>query len=118
MNSHTQDVKCIKWHPKLHIFASSSYDNTIKLYRQGNDDWTPFCVLEGHTSTVWSISWSSDGQYLVSCGDDRSLRVWKEVEPDIWACVSSVPNSHSRAIYCIDWLVRLNSDTINFSIDH
>ncbi|CAD5125574.1 DgyrCDS13775 [Dimorphilus gyrociliatus] len=103
MNSHSQDVKCIKWNPKFEIFASSSYDNSIKLYRKGADDWLPFCTLEGHTSTVWSISWSGDGKYLVSCSDDRSLKIWKEVEPDIWTCISNLPQSHSRPIYCVDW---------------
>jgi len=73
---HTQDVKCVAWHPteEVHfsiyrsishlpscdqILASASYDDTIKLYIDDpSDDWFTFATLTEHTSTVWGLSWS------------------------------------------------------------
>ncbi|KAJ6450552.1 hypothetical protein C8R47DRAFT_1181444 [Mycena vitilis] len=33
-------------------------------------------VLEGHTSVVLSVAFSSDGKHIVSGADDRSVRIW------------------------------------------
>jgi WD40 repeat protein len=33
-------------------------------------------MLDGHTSTVWSVAFSSDGTRIVSASSDRSVRIW------------------------------------------
>src|SRR6202011_5594199 len=61
---HTQDVKCVAWHPTEEILASASYDDSIKLYIDDpSDDWFCFATLTGHTSTVWSICFAPSGNY-------------------------------------------------------
>ena len=72
LTTHSQDVKCVQWHPDvevgascealtfnvllnyclmqcsvacLQILASCSYDNSIKLYKEEADDWTCFATL-------------------------------------------------------------------------
>ena len=30
----------------------------------------------GHTSTVWAVAFSPDGSRMVSCGDDRCVKIW------------------------------------------
>ena len=56
------------------ILATGSADCTIKLwnYKTGK------CLhtLLGHTSWVWSISFSLDGQYLVSTSYDHTIKIW------------------------------------------
>ena len=43
---HTQDVKCIAWHPKEEILASASYDSHIHLLFDDPDgDWCTFQKL-------------------------------------------------------------------------
>jgi WD40 repeat protein len=32
--------------------------------------------FEGHTGSVWSVAFSSDGKQIVSGSDDKSIRVW------------------------------------------
>lgn len=108
INSHTQDVKHVVWHPNqevghslryihrndfsicctisflsingvfLQLLASASYDNNICIYKEEDDDWECQATLKGHTSTVWSLSFDAAGQRLASCGDDRTVKIWKE----------------------------------------
>ncbi|MEH2305972.1 serine/threonine-protein kinase [Nostoc sp.] len=61
--------------PDRQILASSSNDNTIKLWdvASGNEIGT----LTGHSSQVNSIVFSRDGQILVSGGADGAIKVWR-----------------------------------------
>ncbi|MGH0130565.1 UNVERIFIED_CONTAM: hypothetical protein FKN15_015416 [Acipenser sinensis] len=81
VNSHTQDVKHVVWHPNQEILASASYDNSVKLYKEDDDDWVCRDTLEGHESTVWSVDFDKSGQRLASCSDDKTVKIWREYEP-------------------------------------
>ena len=35
-----------------------------------------FDTLEGHKSTVWSLSFDKRGDRLVSCSDDKTVKLW------------------------------------------
>src|SRR5262245_45157797 len=60
---------------------SCSYDDTMKMWVDDEDDW--FCAetLAGHTSTVWDASFNSSGTHLASVSEDKSLIIWRYVEP-------------------------------------
>jgi len=38
-------------------------------------------VVASHTSTVWSVDFDVSGSRLVSCSDDRTLKIWKQYSP-------------------------------------
>jgi len=40
-----------------------------------------FVFVASHTSTVWSIDFDASGSRLVSCSDDRTLKIWKRYFP-------------------------------------
>jgi WD40 repeat protein len=82
--------------------ASASYDDTIRLWRDEDDDWYSFQTLKGHTSTVWSIDFDSTGKLLASVGDDLSLRIWKEQDGQYHQLVM-YENLHERTIYGVSW---------------
>lgn len=65
----------------LQLLASASYDDTIKLYSADpyDDEWTCTHTLTSHTATVWTISFSPCGNYLVSAGDDLVLKIWGRI---------------------------------------
>lgn len=63
------------------LLASSSYDDTVKLYQEEGDDWVCCATLEGHESTVWSLAFDPSGQRLASCSDDRTVRIWRQYLP-------------------------------------
>ncbi|MGO9515667.1 MAG: TIR domain-containing protein [Candidatus Korobacteraceae bacterium] len=46
-------------------------------------------ILEGHTSTVNSVRFSSDGKFLASVADDRTIRLWRCRD---WECVAVIEN--------------------------
>merc|ERR1711939_280465 len=89
------------------ILASGSYDDTIRLWRDVEEegDWICVGVIEGHRGTVWDVKWEgfinydtldlshvSSGQdeetmvgefeadwqpRIVSCSDDMTVRIWR-----------------------------------------
>lgn len=63
------------------LLASASYDDTVKLYHEEEDDWVCCATLEGHESTVWSIAFDGSGQRLASCSDDKTVRIWQCYRP-------------------------------------
>ncbi|NXN16405.1 CIAO1 protein, partial [Indicator maculatus] len=101
--------------PFLQLLASASYDDTVKLYQEEEDDWVCCATLEGHESTVWSVAFDGSGERLASCSDDRTLRVWQRYQPGnqegvacsgtdpTWKCVCNLSGYHSRTIYDVAW---------------
>lgn len=86
------------------ILASGSYDDTIRLWRDVEEegDWICVGVIDGHKGTVWDIKWEGYINYaqlasaqeaeaevevaefeadwaprMVSCSDDLTVRVWR-----------------------------------------
>ena len=103
---HTGDVKCVAWHLGREVLASGSYDDTVRLWRDVEEegDWCCIGVLNGHEGTVWGVAWegmrlqgedvdgeenmgvgvsvSVDEPRLASCSDDLSIRIWRKVSRD------------------------------------
>lgn len=75
----------------------------------------------GHSSTVWASAFSPCGNYIASCSDDLSIKIWarfkrKDVkgepggafrigrtEKEGWYCALTIKDAHERSIYSIDW---------------
>ncbi|WFD29754.1 Cytosolic iron-sulfur protein assembly protein [Malassezia sp. CBS 17886] len=131
---HSQDVKTVAWHPHeearrgrgpadSQLLASASYDDTIKLYVDDpSEDWFCYSTLRGHTSTVWSLSFSPCGTYLASASDDLTIRIWRRFSEeecranglateakvpgraaDRWTEVHRIEGYYNRSIYSLSW---------------
>ncbi|TKA74383.1 hypothetical protein B0A55_04511 [Friedmanniomyces simplex] len=97
---HSGSVLSVAWHPKdEHILASGATDGTCRLWdvrRSASslgvldmDDSIGIVGYDGkglgarrrergkaHNGAVNGISWTEDGQYLVTTGHDERMRVW------------------------------------------
>ena len=89
------------------VLASASYDNTVIVYTEDcDDDWIEQDTLEGHSSTVWSLSFDKSSR-IVTCSDDKSIKVWQK-SSDSYECVFTMENVHERTVFDVDWCFLTN----------
>jgi WD40 repeat protein len=106
LDSHTQDVKFVAFHPSKLLLLSASYDDTIRLWGEENDDW--YCVesLRNHSSTVWCASFNHPGDKIVSCSDDKSMCLWESDNSSKYGSYRMIGRTvdlHEFPIYSCHW---------------
>ncbi|KAL3911819.1 MAG: hypothetical protein SGPRY_008551, partial [Prymnesium sp.] len=83
LRQHTKEIYTIKWSPTGPgsanpnadlVLASASFDATVRIW----DPATGQCrhVLTKHNDPVYSVAFSSNGQYLATGSFDRCLHIW------------------------------------------
>ncbi|KAE9579055.1 U3 small nucleolar RNA-associated protein 12 [Colletotrichum fructicola] len=65
-----------------HHFFSSSKDRCIKYW--DGDKFEQIQRLDGHHGEVWAMAVGHSGQFLVTAGHDKSIRVWDETDEQIF----------------------------------
>ncbi|KAK2952094.1 putative Cytosolic iron-sulfur protein assembly protein 1 [Blattamonas nauphoetae] len=106
IHKHTQDIKCVVFHPTLsRLLVSASYDDSIIFHRdpvvwngtsfpsafdpEANDqgEWK---VVEAHTdhkSTVWDIAFETQSKLefpmMASASADGTVIIWKKTHIDL-----------------------------------
>ena len=53
---------------------SGSIDKTIRIWNLLET--TQETVLNGHSSSVWSVALTSDNKYIISVSSDKTIRIW------------------------------------------
>eukprot|EP00941_MAST-03F_sp_MAST-3F-sp1_P005248 g5248.t1 len=117
---HKQDVKSVAWGlmtnedgEDAEVLFSASYDDTIKIWFESDDDWECVDTLSGHESTVWGLAVEpvkeegSSSKRFVSCSGDRKLIIWKLLENSgkkkQWEKVTILDDHASRPIFSVSW---------------
>lgn len=105
LKGHTGFVKGITWDPVGKYLASQSDDKTLRVWR--TTDWTEAALISepfdecGGTTHVLRLSWSPDGQYLVSAhamnGGGPTAQI---IERDGWAQDKDFVG-HRKAVTCV-----------------
>ncbi|CAH8537622.1 unnamed protein product [Heterobilharzia americana] len=59
--------------------------------------------LKASNRRLWSVSWNYNGSYLVSCGEDREIKLWSKCCDGLWGPTFCLPEAHKRSIRCVTW---------------
>jgi small GTP-binding protein len=85
------------WSTDQQLALSGGDDKSVRLWEVE----TGRClrVLEGHTSTVWSVAWSTDQRLALSGGYDGTVRLW---EVETGRCLR-VLEGHTGTVLSVAW---------------
>ena len=99
MDENIQDMACTKFRAHLNpVFSISTHPTCPVLAISGGEDDNGYlwrldtgeevAKLAGHTDSVITTGWSSDGELVATGGMDGRVRVWRRVKPaagsDAW----------------------------------
>lgn len=109
MLGHGGDVFTTDWHPTHSLIATGSRDWLAKLWdarakhgggngsaSSGN---TAAASLHGHKGPVNAVRWSSNGNWLLTCSSDNSMKVF---DLRTLKCLSTL-SGHKANVLCAEW---------------
>ncbi len=86
LQEHEQDIKCLTWHPRIPLFLTGSYDESVRVWGPTGpslDDWVPMGeLLMNAGGTIWSLAFDADGKKLAVALSTGQLIIY--TLPDNW----------------------------------
>jgi len=81
--------------------ATASSDRTIRIFNV--DTRTLITELRGHEGPVWQVAWCHPkfGNMLASCGYDRKVIIWKEID-STWSTAYTY-DKHTLSVNSVAW---------------
>lgn len=77
LHSPVRAVACTPPASKRNLACFGCSDGTVRLFDLDNPDQKPLDMGERHIGPVLGIAFSPDGETIATCGDDRTIRLWK-----------------------------------------
>lgn len=74
LSGHTNSVIAVDWSPDGKLIASSSADNTVRIWDAATG--VPGAVLVGHSDRIDTVDWHPDSHRLASGSRDGAVRIW------------------------------------------
>ncbi|XP_054713511.1 chromatin assembly factor 1 subunit B-like [Uloborus diversus] len=88
---HNKSVNVVRFSPNGELLASGDDEGAMFVWQLkereqsetskdeeivNKEDWYPLKLLRGHLEDIYDLSWSSDGNYMVSASMDNSAIIW------------------------------------------
>jgi WD40 repeat protein len=84
--------------PECALRRQAISDSTSRLISERDRDWqTDTMILEGHTDSVCSVTFSSDGTRIVSGSRDQTVRIWDAAS----GVVLSTLEGHTEEVFSV-----------------
>lgn len=107
LEGHNDEVWFVQFSHRGEYLASASKDKSVIIWNSrdllegkcGKDD-VMLYKLEGHSQMICFLSWSPNDRWLLSCGNENSIRLW---DIKIGAC-ARVFEKHTDQITACAWM--------------
>ncbi|WP_019503834.1 CHAT domain-containing protein [Pleurocapsa sp. PCC 7319] len=74
LSGHHGAVWGVAFSPDGQTIASTSWDNTIKLWSRNGKE---LKTITGHVEEVWGVAFSPDGQTIATASGDNTVKLWQ-----------------------------------------
>ncbi|TGZ85573.1 WD40 repeat-like protein [Ascodesmis nigricans] len=91
-------IRCVKFSPAGKLLAACGDSNVIGLFDVSSGE--QVANLSGHSSWIFSLAWSTTGEYLVSGSFDGKVKVWSM---ETRSCVATQSEA-TASVYAVQWL--------------
>lgn len=109
---HTGPVLCLEVSSAGDYCFSGGLDGTVRCWNIPPPSIDPYdtydasvmyCVLEGHTDSVWDLSYNVSRQQLVSCSGDGAVKVWGIADKMLVTTLPAIEDAGQPSSVC--WVV-------------
>uniref|UniRef100_W5LJ72 Cell division cycle 20 homolog n=1 Tax=Astyanax mexicanus TaxID=7994 RepID=W5LJ72_ASTMX len=100
MDGHRARVGCLSWND--HILSSGSRSGLIHQHDVRVAD-HHLSTLRGHAQEVCGLTWSPDGRYLASGGNDNTVNIWSGVQSSALQNPVHSFTEHEGAVKALAW---------------
>jgi WD40 repeat protein len=100
---HPDAVSALAWSPDTTTLAASCRNGSVQVWN--TQTWGRVGCYRGHTSrgkpsVVRGVSYTRDGRYIASCGDDQTVRIWDAFTGET---MLTYYRGHHSAITTVAW---------------
>ncbi|XP_060604185.1 LOW QUALITY PROTEIN: sperm-associated antigen 16 protein-like [Ruditapes philippinarum] len=95
--AHSHPISGLALHPRKQILATSSDDNTWKMWAVPGGD--IIMTGEGHTDWVSECDFHPSGTKLATSSGDTTVKIWDFSKAE---CVHTFTD-HTHAVWCVNW---------------
>ncbi|CAD8105165.1 unnamed protein product [Paramecium sonneborni] len=106
---HSSDIQCLLLCKKEKTLFSGSCDKSIKIWIVdfANNNLQYCYSLEKHTHIVYGLTLNESETFLVSCGDDQQIIIWKKSNNNKWEFYQLV-NQSIREVGAVTSFIKEN----------
>ncbi|MDI9634317.1 hypothetical protein QM565_00690 [Geitlerinema splendidum] len=83
----------VAFDPSTQTLAIAGASGDISLLNLNNEQ---ISTLRSHKAAIYGLAYSPDGQFLVSAGDDRTLKLWQRQESGAFVLLQTLPAHEGR----------------------